>query len=739
MLIPRLKFSFNFDQFFPKNDPDLNFYKDFIEEFEPDNNFLLVAVKHEDGVFNKDVLNRFHELSIEARDLPGVIKTQAITQLSYPIKTPFGWTSKKVLRWNEQGNLTKDIERILSDERLVGNFVDAKAKSLVLHLKTEDLLDLKQSEALLQELEALLSKKAFKEYHLLGSPYFQAELIEMEKKELLFSTLVSLILVSLIIYLLYRRKIVVGIVLASIGLGLLVFLGALAILGRELNVLTAFYPVLMLIVGTSDVVHIMTKYLDELRNGLDKKHAIQLTMRQIGMATLLTSLTTSAGFLSLTTSRLTTIQDFGVNAALGVILAFVVVFFFTTALLVSLDENKLKQIHRRGFNTDALMDRINSLTIKYPTRVVFSAILVLVLSIWGISKISTNYRIDDQLPRNSKVKEDFKFFEENYAGFRPIEFAVETKQNRRIQDLETLKTIESLEKFLEEIPSIGQVSSLNIVYKTILQGIKSGQRKEYRLPESQKEYEQVQKFVERMDDQTFKVLVNKEETKTRVSAKILDIGADSIKALGESIDQWIASNIDTSVYNITQTGIGLILDKNSIYVRDSLIKGLGLALLIVSLLMAFLFKDIRMLIVSIIPNVFPLIIAAGVIGFFGIELEAGITIIFAIAFGIAVDDTIHFLTKFKLARNEGFNIEQSLSRTFKETGKAILFTSIILFFGFLIVLFSNYPPAVYIGVLISLTLFTALIGDLFLLPILIRKFLKPRTNISPDQDSKKES
>ena len=178
------------------------------------------------------------------------------------------------------------------------------------------------------------------------------------------------------------------------------------------------------------------------------------------------------------------------------------------------------------------------------------------------------------------------------------------------------------------------------------------------------------------------------------------------------------------------------MDKNSKYVRRNLLQGLGLAILIVSLLMALLFRDFKMLFIALVPNLFPLLLAGALLGFLGIELEAGISIVFAVIFGIAVDDTIHFLSKFKLARNKGLGVEESLLVTFTETGKAICLTTVVLFFGFLIMLFSIHPPSVAVGLLISITLLSALVGDLLLTPLLIRRFIRQE---SPDTGARPQT
>jgi predicted RND superfamily exporter protein len=244
------------------------------------------------------------------------------------------------------------------------------------------------------------------------------------------------------------------------------------------------------------------------------------------------------------------------------------------------------------------------------------------------------------------------------------------------------------------------------------------------LPDTEAKYQRYKRLADKVPLLELNVMVNEEQDKARITSRIIDVGADSVKAFGLRTDDWIAANIDSNVIKVKQTGTGLIIDKNAAYIRRSLLSGLGIAILIVSILMGVLFRSGRILFISILPNLIPLLLGGALLGFLGIELEAGVSIVFAVIFGIAVDDSIHFLSKFKLARMRGLDVETAIHLTFKETGKAIVLTSIILFFGFLVMLFSSHPPSVTIGLLISLTLVSAVAADLLLLPILIRWLIK---------------
>ena len=723
VLTLNLKFTFSLEQFFPEGDPDLEFYQKFIEEFETDINFVLVAVNRHEGVFDSSFLNHFHDFSLKVRELPAIEQSQSLTHIKYPLKTPFGVTTIPAIHLNDPSRYEQDKARILNDQRFIHNLISEDARSMVVALKTTGSITLEDSERLIPALDSLLASYDFESYHLLGPAYFQKEMVAMQKREIAVSAIVSALLVSLIMFWIFRKPWGIFISLISIGLGLLLFLGLLAAWGRPLNAMAALYPVLMIIVGTSDVIHIMSKYIDELRKGEERFAAIRTTVREIGMATLLTSITTAVGFAALMTSKIGPIRDFGLNSAIGVLVAYVTVIFFTTALLSMFKADQIIKFGRGQAFWEQLMERSYWFSRRNPKGVAIGSLLVLLLCGWGISRVTTNYRLESNLPRGAKITEDFKYFEKVYAGFRPLELAVFAQGDRKADDYEIVQAIDKVEQHLYELPAIRSVNSLTSVYKSINQMSNSNRQEAYQMPKDQRTYDKYSRLISKLPESNLNVLISEDQKKARISARVLDLGADSLQAIGTRIDQWILQNTDTTIVKFKRTGTGLILDKNADYVRKNLLEGLGIAILIVSLIMALLFRNIRMIIISFVPNIFPLLMAGALLGFLGIELEAGIAIIFAIVFGIAVDDTIHFLSKYKLARNKGLNTEDALLITFKETGKAICLTSVVLFFGFLVMLFSIHPPSVTIGLLISLTLVSALLADLLLIPLLIRWLL----------------
>lgn len=723
-LLPKLQFIFNFEQFFPQGDPDLDFFQEFIAEFETDDNFLLVALDNEPSVFDTAFLTRVKAFSKEARkELPYAKQIQSLPEFKYPVMTPFGPSSISAIHLDDLEQLKKDSVRLMQDERIKYNLINAAGNSTIVIIKTEDEVLLKESDEIMSSIYILLEKHGFdpEDYHMLGRPYFQSDLAVIQKKEIIMSTLISGVLISIIMILLFRRWVSILIALGSIGVGLLIFMGILALIGRGLSLMAALYPVLMLIVGTSDVIHIMTKYLDELKKGKQRKAALEVTIKQIGLATLMTSLTTAAGFATLLSSKILPIQEFGLNSALGVLVAYIVVIGFTCPILSFFEKEQLISDHKKIDRWGGLLDKAYHFSLNNKRLIYVTSLVMLVIFGIGISKVNTNYDLVNNLPRSAKITADFKYFENEFAGFRPLELAGSIQEGYEIYDYEVVQAVAKVEDHMKSQPEIVTALSLGTMVKSINQMNHRNNPDFYKVPD-ESEYKKVRRLVSKIPSTGVDVLISKNKRKTRISTKVKDVGAENVKALNRRVDKWIAENIDPSVIQFKQTGTGLLLDKNSEFVKDSLLQGLGIALLIVSVLMGLLFRDVKMLFLALIPNVVPLLFAAALIGYTGVSLEAGVSIVFAIIFGIAVDDTIHFLSKYRLASQQYGDKEKAMQVTFQECGKAIIFTSIILFFGFLVLLFSDNQPSQVIGMLISVTLLSALVADLTILPVLMRRF-----------------
>ncbi len=722
-VLDELRFSFDFSQFFPEEDPDLAFYNEYIKDFGTDDNFLLIAVKNDPTIFEQKFLKRFNAFAIESKEFPYVLENSSLTTLSYPLKTSFGYTSLPIIHVDDPAQYERDWKKIKKDSLFVNALIDENATSLVLALQTEDNLNNEESEELLNTIRKSLKSNDLIDYHILGRAFFYEAIVEMQKSEVLKTTVIASILVFIILLLVYRSMPVVLISVFSIAMSLLLFMGILAGLGKELNAMAAFYPVLMLIVGTSDVIHLTDSYVRKLQHGLPRYSAILSSLKEVGMTTLLTSVTTAVGFITLLSSRLVSIQEFGINAAIGVLVAYVTVILLTGSLLISLPEQKL--IGRKSVSTRWVKNllRVNTFTKNYPKTIIWGTVGFTLLCFLGIYFINTDAELKQSLPNRSKIAADFEFFQKNYAGFRPLEIAVMSSGNKKVTDFEVAQEIEKLVSYLETISIAGNLQSANLPYKIINKANHLNQSQFFKFPEEKIQFEKYKKDARRLARKQLGRFINKSETTARINGKLQDVGTDSLKVIYEGIEQFSKTKLDTSLIQIKITGKSILLDKNAKYIRKNLLVGLLYGLLLIGVIMAFVFRDIKIFLISLVPNVLPILFAGSILGFLGIPLEASLSVVFAIVFGIAVDDTIHFLGKYKLGITQGLSKEESIEKTFAQTGRALVITTIILFFGFMVMLFSIHQPSITIGLIISVTLVTALILDLLLLPVLLRKLI----------------
>lgn len=719
-----IKFEFNFEDFFPKNDPDLEFFMDFIEDFETDDNFYLIALENEETIFDYDYLTQLDSLTKSIRKLDHVKEVLSLTSLTYPVMTPFGPNVIPAVNIDEPEKYAANRKTLSEDERFMKTLISEDFSSSILNLKLTDNMDLDESNIIVNQIDSVMRQFTFDEVHHLGRANFQKAMIEMSANEIVKSSILAAIIVLIVMLLIFRKTISVILTMGAIGLAMMCFMFYMYLSGQALNAMAGLFPILMIIVSTSDVIHLLSKYIDELRKDKTKEEAIKVTVRDIGLATFLTSITTSIGFITLLFSRLQPIKDFGVNAAVGVLIAFGVILLFCRVFFPMFSLEQLANPEKTLNFWERVLGKWYIQTKQHKGRILLISTGVLLLALWGMSMITTNYKLVSNLPRGHKITEDYLYFEEEYAGFRPLEVAVTVAEGRQVDDYEVMQEIVKVEEYIKTYDVIKNVTSYSMIFKSLNRMMNGNTKESYVFPSDSAVYNNYKQFSQFLPKLTSSLLLSKDGTKARISSRVDDVGAEEVQARVTEIEQWISENTDPNLASYKMTGTAMLLDKNVFYVRESLLKGLGFAILMVSLLMVILFRDLKLIIISIVPNLLPLVISAGILGFVGVELEAGIAIVFAIAFGIAVDDTIHFLSKYRLERGKGKTVDDALEVTFNETGKAIIITSIILFFGFLVLFFSVHPPSRSIGVLIAVTLVTALIADLYLIPILIRMLVK---------------
>lgn len=722
--ISKLKFSFDLERFFPDGDEDLSFYMDFRNQFSPDNDFILIGIKNNEGVFEQDFLNDLSSFTDSLEQLQYVSQVVSPTNVKNLIIGPMGAMSIPYVHPNDSAKFFNDSIRVFQDEKLVDVLFSKNGKSVCINLITERSLSKDKSDQLLKELKIMIDSYGFDEHHLAGRIPSQAYVISKMGGELaLFMSISFVILVMFLIWL-YRSFIGVFLPLIIVIFSTLILLGVLVLMNEEINLVITILPVVMFVVGTSDVIHVLSRYSAEKIKLENWHEALVLTFKEVGMATFLTSITTTIGFATLITASVYPVQRFGLVMAIGVMIAFVVTFLLLPSILYLIkDRWSIMKGGEGEFIRIKLQERWIDKVLGNKSKVFVGLFIVVCFSFYGINKLKVNNFLLDDLRESDKHMMDFRFFENEFSGVRPFEIAL--KSEKGLLDYNVQQEILKLELYLNNEFYASNIISPLFFTKLLNQATHGGRAEGFVFPKDEIDYLKQLKQLKRFENnELFKNYISENKTEGRISAKIKDEGRLVVKEKIEALERFVFAKIDSKLLKVKPTGTAMLIDKNAEHLAENMLQGLLIAFVVISLIVSVLFKSGKMVLISLIPNVLPLVMIAGFMGFVGIDLKASTIIIFTISFGIAVDDTIHFLSKFKIELDKGNDVEVALKNSFLSTGKAIVVTSIILFAGFASLMFSTFQSTFYIGLLISLTLLFALLSDLILLPVLIKTYFQ---------------
>lgn len=729
-----IRFDYDFENFFPQGDPETEFYQAYRDRFGSDNDIILIGIRKEEGIFDAPFLKKVDELADRIRSLEHVDRVRSPTDLTFMVQDPVmgGTFERPYLRIDEPEHYKKDSSRIYRTDPLVGTFFSEDARSLCLIVHNEDQLAKAPSDTLATEVQGTLSSFGFEEAHIAGRVIGQKHYVEVMKSEFILFLSLSFLLVLLFLSLTFRTWWGVSIPLAVVLLSIIWILGLMSFLNEPINLLLTILPTILFVVGVSDVIHLLSKYQEELKKGSAKYEALKDAFREIGTATFLTSLTTAAGFLTLLTARIAPIRDFGVYTAIGVFFAFLMAFTLLPALLLLLKRPRVENTTLGHPFWHHLLHRSLAGILAHPRWVLGIGLLVLVSSIWGISRMDIDKKMIEDLSEEDPVQKDFRFFEKEFAGVRPFEMAVRAKGEKQVFDRSLIQALDTIQSFLKENYQVGSIISPTTLFANANMALSGGDPDAYGVPRKEERFEKIRKRLEEYrKDERMRDLVDEELKRTRITGRMPDLGSKRVRGLNDSLHRFIAGHTDTSVFDYKLTGAARLIDRNNALLSANMMEGLVIAFLVITTIVVILFRSFKMIGAVLLPNIMPLLMIGGLMGWFGIPLKVSTSVIFTIAFGIAVDDTIHFTNRLKMELNKGKDLLYAIKRTYISTGRAILLTTLILCCGFITLIGSDFVGAYNIGVLVTLTLFFAVIVDLTLLPILLimlfeRKELTPK-------------
>ncbi len=727
--VKHLRFDYDFEAFFPNEDSELEIYEQHRKQFEWDNEFVLLGIENKQGIFKKDFLLKIDSLTKELQQIALVNRVISPTNIKNISLGGLAPVQLRLMHIDDESLYKEDSITIYSNPQLVGSFFPKDAKSISIFIKTDENLSKRKSDSLATQIEKAFSQFNFDEVHFVGRIVAQNVYLKNLEIEFVYFLGISFILIVLFLWLSFRSLYGVVVPITIVILSVFWTLGIMAMMGQALDIMTVMLPTMIFIAGMSDVVHFFSKYFEELAHGTDKQKIFPLILKEVGFPTFLTLITTVVGFLSLLFSSIKPIRDFGVYTSIGIIIAFCLTYTLLPALLYFFTPKKLVMVHGQNNNTYNLMRRLLFWIFRHQKTIVVASSLLIALSIIGVYKIRVNNLLLEDLSDGVKIKQDFQFFDKHYSGVRPLELAITiTNANKTIWDYDVMQQLNGLDEFLKKEYQAGFMYSPAMLTKTIHKALTNQTMGEGSFP-TLDEYSSVkEQLITHKKNKDIKRIISLDGKHARISGKINDMGSMAVHEHNANLLTYISNNLNKDDISIQITGAAHLVDRNNEYMVTNMTQGFLCSLIIIAILTFFLHKSWRMVLVFILPNFIPLLIIAGIMGYAGIELKAATSLVFSIAFGVATDDTIHFISRLKIELGYGKSLIYAFKRTYFETGKPILLTTFILMGGFISLMVSDFQSTFYFGFLICITIFIAVLADIFLLPVLIFWILKDKMN-----------
>lgn len=724
--LKNFKIDFSFDAFRPKDEPEYDFFEAYRDSFPHYENTVMVAIKATDGnLWNVPFLKKVDTLFEDLRTIPNLDTLNSPTRLEIYQRSGMGVKRLPLIPFDSLNVLEIAQQRVAEDSILFGNFF-TNDKQYIGGVVMVDptILDLPQRDSVSYALRKKLEKSGL-EYVVSGVPYIRTQYVELIRGEIAFFLGLSVLLAIIMMFWLFRTWWGVFLPQIGVGLGMVWTFGFMAATGQPLDLVGELLPTVLFVVGIGDIVHLITKYQQDLQKGYDSRKAMDITVREIGAAIFLTSLTTAIGFASLFTSPLPPIRSFGLYAAAGVMFAYLVSILLIPMILLKINPEGIRK--GKGAGNNPIWDRFLRWAhewIKAKSTLIGGIVLILICaSIWGATRISyDNYLLDD-ISESDPVRKNLRFFEQYFYGARPFELAVTAKNGKDVSDLDILQDIEKIQDFLHTQARISPFMSLPNYLKGANKLYRGGNDRFFKLPNSDDKVEELIGFgFSSGAGEYLNTIMSPNRKMARVSGRMADLGSEKFEKIRLGMEEFVQRECNSSNFDLHLTGTAVINEANVVYLREGLFSSLALAIALIALLMGILFRDWKMALIGMIPNILPLLFTAGMMGVMGITLRSSTSIVFLVAFGIAVDDTIHFLSRYRLEINEGKDVETSLKNTLLGTGKAMIMTTLILLSGFAFLMTSSFGGTYVVGLFTALTLVMALLADLFFLPVLIRFF-----------------
>lgn len=725
-----IKMSYEMARMLPETDPITQEYEKFKTQFGQDGSVIFVAVQDPE-LFTLEHFNQWYDISYQILKIDGVEEVLSVGRVFNLVKNDslkkFEFLPIVPARPITQGEVDTIKQTVYNlpfyNNRLFNKETDVSMMMITLD---KEILNSKARVGLVHQIKEIAESYGEDnqiEVHFSGLPYIRTITSKKVEKELLLFVFLSLIIASILLFILFRSFRAVMFAMLVVTIAVVWVLGTIVLLGYKITMLTGILPPLLIVIGVENSIFLLNKYLNEYRLHGNKVKALSRMISRIGNANLLTNATTAAGFAAFIVTSNALLVEFGIVASINILVTYLLSLFLLPILFSYFPVPRQK--HMKHLEK-GIIKRIVEMVVRVVTtrrKIIYAITIILfATAVFGITKLKTTGNIVDDISSKDKLYKDMIFLEKNFKGVMPLEITIDTKKPKGILRLSTLSKIDQLQDTLETYPEFAKPLSVVEVVKSAKQAFYGGNPKMYSLPNNQ-EKNFILSYVPNLEGGKKGVLnafVDSNLQVTRISAQMANIGTNDIERILNDLEPKIDEIFPPDKFEVHLTGTSVVFLKGTNYLVMNLFMSLGLALVIITILMALIFSSFRMIMISLIPNLIPQILTAGMMGFFDISIKPSTILIFSIALGISVDNTIHYLSRYRLQlKHHNWNIRSSVFGALEETGYSMIYSAVVLFFGFYIFTLSSFGGTEALGYLVSFTLVVALLSNLFVLPSLL--------------------
>lgn len=756
-----IRFSNTESNILPNDHPATVEYRSFTKIFGEEGNAIVLAIR-DSALFNPKNFNRWNRLSKQLDAFPEIDFVVSLENLRVLVKDneeqafvmePF---LKSVPKDKKEIDSLKNhlFNELPFYDNLVYNPKSGTIQTIA-YLDKDIMNTEVRNQFILNDLGDLIEsfeEETQMDVRVSGMPYIRTWNTKSIVDEIGIFILAALLVTSIIFFFFFRSFRATFISMFVVIIGVMWAFGILGLLKYEMTILTALIPPLIIVIGIPNCIFLINKYQQEVNKHGNQALSLQRVISKIGNATLMTNITTASGFATFIILDSDLLKEFGIVASINIVGIFILSLLIIPIIYSFMPLPKTKHLkHLNKKWMDFFVNWMERMVRDHRIAVYLTTVAVLVLSIIGIYQMRiTGSRIED-LPKNTHFYKDIQFFEQEFDGIMPMEIVVDAQRKNGIIKPATLKRMDDLGSVINEIPELSRPISVVDLIKYSKQAFYNGIPKYYQLPTSQ-ENTFIMDVARKSSSEgnLLESFVDSTGQTARLTTYMQDVKIDRMEEIEKTLQQSIAKLFPEDRYKVFMTGKALLFLKGTKYLVKNLLLSLALAIGLISLFMTYLFRSFRMVIISLVPNLLPLVITAGLMGYLGVPIKPSTILVFSIAFGISVDDTIHFLAKYRqeLAANR-WQIKKSVYAALRETGVSMFYTSIVLFFGFSVFIISSFGGTKALGALVSATLLFAMLSNLILLPSLLlslersiankQVLKKPQIDILPkDEDNGKD-